>query len=51
MTRALDVIEDYLEWRGFSWLRLDGGTCSTDRGSLVEEFNHPGASMSRVWLK
>ena len=44
MTRALDVIEDYLEWRGLSWLRLDGGTSTADRGDLVKEFNHPGDS-------
>ena len=42
MTRALDVIEDYLEWRGFSWLRLDGNTSSGERGGLVSEFNDPG---------
>ncbi|KAK9839162.1 hypothetical protein WJX74_010778 [Apatococcus lobatus] len=43
MTRALDVIEDYLEWRGFSWLRLDGGTSSADRGDLVNDFSNPGS--------
>ena len=48
MTRVLDVIEDYLEWRGFSWLRLDGGTSSADRGELVQDFNDPGASSDPV---
>ena len=42
MTRALDVIEDYLDWRGFSHLRMDGGTAAAERGDLVQRFNDPG---------
>ena len=48
MTRVLDVIEDYLEWRGFSWLKLDGGTSSGERGALVHDFNDPGTSSHRI---
>lgn len=48
MTRALDVIEDYLQWRGWSWLRLDGGTSSADRGDLVNDFNSPGIDQGSV---
>ncbi len=43
MTRALDVIEEVLDWSGFHHLRLDGATAAADRGRLVEEFNRPGA--------
>jgi hypothetical protein len=42
MTRLLDVLEAYLEWRGWGWLRLDGSTASGERGELVAEFNAPG---------
>lgn len=42
MTRLLDVLEGYLDWRGFRALRMDGGTSSTERGALVQEFNAPG---------
>lgn len=43
MTRVLDVIGDYLEWRGLTYLRLDGDTPSSERGPLVAEFNSPGS--------
>ena len=39
MTRLLDVMESYLEWRGLGYLRLDGSTSSNDRGALVDSFN------------
>ena len=47
MTRALDVVEDYLGWRGFPCLRLDGGTSAAERGALVERFNDPGGRGKR----
>ena len=42
MTRALDVIEEYLDWRGFEFARLDGGTAAAERGQLIADFNSPG---------
>ena len=42
MARVLDVLEDYLTWRGLQCLRLDGATASAERGALVQEFNRPG---------
>lgn len=45
MTRVLDVLEDYLDWRGFEHLRLDGAVSSADRGDLVHKFNEPGDSL------
>ncbi len=41
MTRLLDVLEEYLELRGFKFLRLDGSTKSAERGALLSEFNAP----------
>ncbi|DBA74270.1 hypothetical protein WJX77_010300 [Trebouxia sp. C0004] len=46
MTRVLDVMEDYLDWRGFEHLRLDGAVSSADRGDLVQRFNTPGSAVS-----
>jgi hypothetical protein len=45
MTRLLDVLETYLEWRGMTYLRLDGATSASERGSLVESFNAPGSNV------
>ncbi|XP_042420357.1 chromatin structure-remodeling complex protein SYD-like isoform X1 [Zingiber officinale] len=39
MTRLLDVMEDYLCWKRYRYLRLDGHTSGLDRGALVDEFN------------
>lgn len=39
--RVLDVLEEYLEWRGLQYLRLDGSTTAAERGPLVQQFNDP----------
>ncbi|KAL5712823.1 hypothetical protein ACHQM5_014952 [Ranunculus cassubicifolius] len=44
MTRLLDVMEEYLRWKGYGYLRLDGHTSGGDRGALIEEFNRPDSS-------
>ncbi|XP_077230318.1 chromatin structure-remodeling complex protein SYD-like isoform X2 [Tasmannia lanceolata] len=41
MTRLLDVMEEYLSWKRYRYLRLDGHTQGGDRGALIEEFNRP----------
>ncbi|PKA57845.1 Chromatin structure-remodeling complex protein SYD [Apostasia shenzhenica] len=41
MTRLLDVMEEYLYWKRYRYLRLDGHTSGNDRGALIEEFNRP----------
>ena len=38
MTRVLDVLEPYLEWRGWQYLRLDGSTKQEDRAQLIVRF-------------
>ena len=45
MTRVLDVLEDYLDWRGYDHLRLDGAVSSGERGDLVRRFNDPSESV------
>lgn len=43
MTRLLDVMEDYLCWKQYRYLRLDGHTSGCDRGALIDQFNQPGS--------
>ena len=39
MTALMTILEDYLNWRGYSYLRLDGTTKSDDRGDMLTDFN------------
>ncbi|KAJ1526334.1 hypothetical protein ONE63_009483 [Megalurothrips usitatus] len=41
MTQLMTILEDYLNWRGFLYLRLDGTTKAEDRGDLLKRFNDP----------
>ncbi|XP_050373563.1 chromatin structure-remodeling complex protein SYD [Argentina anserina] len=41
MTRLLDVMEEYLTYKQYRYLRLDGHTSGGDRGSLIDMFNKP----------
>ncbi|KAI3433655.1 hypothetical protein D9Q98_003464 [Chlorella vulgaris] len=45
MTRALDVVADYLDSGGFTHLRLDGATSAAERGGLVTRFNDPAGGV------
>ena len=39
MTTAMTIMQDYFDYRGFRYLRLDGTTKSDDRGDLLRSFN------------
>jgi ATP-dependent helicase STH1/SNF2 len=41
MTAIMDIMEDFLRFRGISYLRLDGTTKSEDRSDLLRDFNRP----------
>jgi ATP-dependent helicase STH1/SNF2 len=43
MTAIMDIMEDYLRYRGTQYLRLDGTTKSDDRSDLLREFNAPNS--------
>nr|GLL31664.1 chromatin structure-remodeling complex protein SYD isoform X2 [Ipomoea trifida] len=43
MTRLLDVMEEYLYWKQYKYLRLDGHTSGGERGALIEKFNDPNS--------
>src|SRR5215469_12025265 len=39
MTRVLDIIQDYLGYRGFTYERLDGSVRAEERYVAVKNFN------------
>ncbi|KAI0014042.1 SNF2-family ATP dependent chromatin remodeling factor snf21 [Xylariaceae sp. FL0662B] len=41
MTAIMDIMEDFLRFRGIQYLRLDGTTKSEDRSDLLKAFNAP----------
>ncbi|KAI7887472.1 hypothetical protein K492DRAFT_212215 [Lichtheimia hyalospora FSU 10163] len=41
MTQIMTIMEDYLHYRGFQYLRLDGSTKADDRSDLLHKFNAP----------
>ncbi|RDW60111.1 putative chromatin structure-remodeling complex subunit snf21 [Coleophoma crateriformis] len=41
MTAIMDIMEDFLRFRGITFMRLDGTTKSDDRSDLLREFNAP----------
>ncbi|ONM32106.1 ISWI chromatin-remodeling complex ATPase CHR11 [Zea mays] len=43
MTRLLDILEDYLMYRGYQYCRIDGNTGGEDRDASIEAFNSPGS--------
>jgi SNF2 family DNA or RNA helicase len=40
MTRMLDILENFLNYHGYKYLRLDGSTSIEQRQSLMERFNN-----------
>ncbi|KAG6503632.1 hypothetical protein ZIOFF_035949 [Zingiber officinale] len=43
MTRLLDILEDYLLYRGYQYCRIDGNTGGEERDASIETFNQPGS--------
>jgi ATP-dependent helicase STH1/SNF2 len=41
MTQIMNIMEDFLRFRGMKYLRLDGATKSDDRSELLKQFNAP----------
>eukprot|EP00512_Aurantiochytrium_limacinum_P004433 CAMPEP_0171496774 /NCGR_PEP_ID=MMETSP0958-20121227/6893_1 /TAXON_ID=87120 /ORGANISM="Aurantiochytrium limacinum, Strain ATCCMYA-1381" /LENGTH=1279 /DNA_ID=CAMNT_0012030923 /DNA_START=175 /DNA_END=4014 /DNA_ORIENTATION=- len=44
MTRLLDILEDYMRFRGYQYCRIDGQTKGEDRDKYMAEYNEPGSS-------
>ncbi|EPY51290.1 SWI/SNF chromatin-remodeling complex subunit snf22 [Schizosaccharomyces cryophilus OY26] len=45
MTQIMTIMEDYLRYRNWKYLRLDGSTKSEDRSSLLSQFNDPSSDV------
>ncbi|CAM6019488.1 unnamed protein product [Sphagnum balticum] len=43
MTRLLDILEDYCQYRSYLYCRIDGNTSGEDRESAIDAFNKPGS--------
>ncbi|EME43167.1 hypothetical protein DOTSEDRAFT_72522 [Dothistroma septosporum NZE10] len=43
MTQIMNIMEDFLRYRGTKYLRLDGSTKADDRSELLRLFNAPGS--------
>ncbi|WFC98740.1 RSC chromatin remodeling complex ATPase component [Malassezia yamatoensis] len=43
MTAIMDIMEDFMRFRGIKYLRLDGSTKPDDRSVLLREFNKPNS--------
>jgi ATP-dependent helicase STH1/SNF2 len=43
MTQIMNIMEDFLRYRGMKYLRLDGSTKSDDRSELLKLFNDPNS--------
>ncbi|XP_059457831.1 ATP-dependent helicase BRM isoform X4 [Corylus avellana] len=43
MTKLLDILEEYLQWRRLIYRRIDGTTSLEDRESAIVEFNSPNS--------
>ena len=41
MSKMIDILEDYVNWREYEYCRIDGKTNSEDRTAAIEDFNHP----------
>jgi chromodomain-helicase-DNA-binding protein 4 len=43
MTKMLDILEDFLEFCGYKYERIDGSITGSDRQDAIDRFNAPGA--------
>ncbi|XP_028769230.1 ATP-dependent helicase BRM isoform X2 [Neltuma alba] len=43
MTKLLDIIEEYLQWRRLVYRRIDGTTSLEDREAAIVDFNSPNS--------
>lgn len=43
MVIMLNVLEDYMEWKGYKYHRMTGTTQQEERQAMIDEFNSPGS--------
>ena len=49
MTQIMNIMEDFLVYRGWKYMRLDGSTKADDRSILLKDFNAPDSDY-RIFL-
>ncbi|KAG2300184.1 hypothetical protein Bca52824_036656 [Brassica carinata] len=42
-SQALDILEDYMMYRGYQYCRIDGNTGGDERDASIEAYNKPGS--------
>lgn len=45
MSRMLDILEDYIRFRGYTYRRIDGNTEGEERTQYIREFNEEGSDI------
>ncbi|KAJ1985867.1 ATP-dependent DNA helicase Snf21 [Coemansia spiralis] len=50
MTKIMDIVQDFLAWRGIPSLRLDGSTADAERREYMRVFNEPDSPYSVFML-
>jgi len=48
MLQVMDLIQDFLRFKGYSFLRLDGSTKIEDRKDLVAQYQEPGGPFAFI---
>ncbi|PSC72801.1 chromatin-remodeling complex ATPase chain [Micractinium conductrix] len=43
MTRMIDILEDYCQYRQYGYCRIDGNTSGEDRESQIDDYNKEGS--------
>ncbi|KAJ1969849.1 chromatin remodeling complex Adenosinetriphosphatase, partial [Dimargaris xerosporica] len=43
MSRMLDILEDYCQFRSYAYCRIDGSTNHEDRVTMIDDYNRPGS--------
>lgn len=43
MTRMLDILEDFLEYLGYKFERIDGNVTGPERQQSIDRFNNPNS--------
>jgi len=50
MTKVLDILEDFLEFEGYKYERIDGGITGSQRQDAIDRFNGLSAVQFMVYL-
>jgi ATP-dependent helicase STH1/SNF2 len=45
MTKVMDIMEDFMKWMNWEYLRLDGGTKTDERAEYVKLWNTPNSTL------